>query len=51
MINLMDRLFISIGFEKREIKASPIRGWIYFGIIYFLGLTSAFGIMTILSLS
>lgn len=49
MTNLMDKFFISMGLEAVEIKASPYRGWIYVGMIYLLGLTSAFGVMAIMS--
>ena len=45
----MDTLFISIGLEATEIGASTFRGWIYVGMVYFLGITSAFGIMTLMS--
>ena len=49
MIILMDRLFILIGFDAREIEASPIRGWLYAGMIFFAGFIFAFGIMILLS--
>jgi|GEM_PF-3926205 len=47
MTPLMDRLFISIGLDPKEIKNSPLRGALYIGIIYVCGLTSAFLIMAV----
>lgn len=49
MTYLMDKLFIAAGFQAGEIKTSHYRGWLYVGIVYFLGLASAFGVMTIAS--
>lgn len=49
MKQLMDKLFISIGFDAAEKSASADRGWLYVGIVYFLGLASAFMVMAIMS--
>lgn len=47
MTPLMDRLFISIGLDAKEIQNSPARGALYIGIICMIGLTSAFLIMAL----
>lgn len=49
MKQLMDKLFISVGFDAAEIRASTDSGWLYVGIVYFLGLASAFVVMAIVS--
>jgi hypothetical protein len=50
MINLMDKFFISIGLEAPEIMARPHRGYLYIGMLYSLGLASAFGTMAIITI-
>ena len=47
MTPLLDRLFISIGLDSKDIENSPMRGALYIGIIYMIGLTSAFLIMAV----
>lgn len=49
MTILMDRLFIKIGFDDEELQNSSYRGYLYVGMIFMLGLTVAFLIMTLLS--
>jgi len=49
LTELMDGFFIRIGFEKRELEASYYRGQLYAGMIYMLGLASAFLLMGVLS--
>ena len=49
MIDLIDKLFISLGFDQAELKASVFRGWLYAGMIYCLGIITAFLIVLILS--
>lgn len=48
MITLMDHFFIRIGFQEDELKRSAIRGWLYMGMIYMIGLTTAFLIMALI---
>ena len=48
MTNLMDNLFIKIGFDNRDIKRSSKRGVFYVGIVFMLGMTTAFIIMIFL---
>lgn len=45
MTFLLDKFFISIGLEAQEIHESSIRSAIYIGIVFLLGLASAFLIM------
>lgn len=45
MTNLIDRFFIKIGFESEDLKACNIRGALYVGMIYTIGMASAFVIM------
>ncbi len=47
MTNLMDKVFISMGMDGKEIKDTQIRGVLYIGMIYMTGLTSAFLIMAL----
>ena len=47
MTNLMDKMFISMGLDGKEIKDTQIRGVLYIGMIYMIGLTSAFLIMVL----
>ena len=49
MTQVVDRFFISIGFESDELRASPHRGWLYFGIFYSLGLICAFSFAVFMS--
>ena len=49
MTLLMDKLFISIGFDEEELKKSTMRGLLYMGIIFMLGVMMSFLVMTILS--
>ena len=49
MTILMDKFFIKIGFEPQDLKACNIRGALYIGMIYTMGMSSAFAIMTILA--
>jgi len=46
---LMDKIFICLGMDKTEIEASDIRGTLYVGMIYMVGLASAFLVMSIFS--
>jgi len=45
MTGLIDRFMIYIGFEKDDLLSSRYRGWLYAGIIFILGITTAFLIM------
>ena len=47
MKNFMDNFFISIGFEAQEVKLSPHRGGLYFGMIFLLGAGLAFAVMAL----
>jgi len=49
MTALMDNLFIKIGFDNQEIKSSSIRGYLYFGMIFMLGMIAVFLIMIIVN--
>lgn len=49
MTNLMDMFFIKIGFEAEDLKACNIRGALYVGMIYTIGMASAFMIMAALA--
>ena len=49
MTLLMDKLFIKIGFKAKDLKSCTIRGALYFGMIYTLGMSSAFVVMAMLS--
>lgn len=42
---LMDRLLATFGFAREELDAVEYRGWLYLGMIYMMGLASAFVIM------
>ena len=44
---MMDKMFISMGLDGKEIKDTQIRGVLYIGMIYMIGLTSAFLIMAL----
>ena len=48
MIRMMDNLFIAAGLEAKEVKASPMRGVLYLGMIFMLGLTTTFTALIIL---
>jgi len=49
MTVLMDRFFSKMGLEEQELKHSSQRGYLYMGMIFMLGITSAFLVMAILS--
>lgn len=49
MTHLIDKIFIHLGMDKAEIEASDIRGSLYIGMIYTVGMTSAFLIMSVFS--
>ena len=49
MTHLMDKFFIHLGMDKTEIEASDIRRTLYVGMIYMVGLASAFLVMSIFS--
>lgn len=51
MTYVMDKFFISIGFDAEEIHESPKRGGLYIGIVFMLGLASAFLLMTVIELN
>lgn len=46
MTDIMDKFFVRIGFKRDELEASHLRGFLYVGIVYMIGLSSAFLIMT-----
>jgi hypothetical protein len=46
---IVDRFFAKLGLEEEELKSSPKRGFLYIGMIYMLGLITAFLTMAILS--
>jgi len=46
---LIDKFFIKIGFDAQELKACNIRGALYVGMIYTIGMASAFSIMALLA--
>lgn len=48
MTYFMDKVFIAIGLDETEIRESIYRGWLYVGMVYFLGIGFAFGVMTII---
>ncbi|GLQ24229.1 hypothetical protein GCM10007853_21030 [Algimonas ampicilliniresistens] len=48
MTYLMDKFFIAIGLDETEIRESAYRGWLYVGMVYLLGIGSAFGVMTLI---
>ena len=45
MTEIMDKFFINIGFDAKEIRGTQIRGPLYIGLLYFLGFTTAILIM------
>lgn len=47
MTVLLDRFFIKTGFDRQEIESTPHRGYLYIGIIFMLGMTTAFLIMSL----
>lgn len=49
MTHIMDKFFIHIGFNREELTASNSRGWIYIGMIFLIGLSTAFFIMSVFS--
>ena len=49
MTLLMDKFFIKIGFDTKELKACKIRGALYIGMVYTIGMASAFMIMATLA--
>jgi len=49
MTILMDKFFVRIGFELPELERISIRGYLYFGMIFLLGVIFSFLIMTIFS--
>lgn len=48
MTSLMDEFFIFLGLDSEELKQSPLRGRLYVGIVYCLGITTAFAIMILM---
>lgn len=48
MTLIMDKLFIKIGFEAEDLNACDIRGTLYIGMIFSIGMGSAFGTMAML---
>lgn len=49
MTILMDRFFIKIGFDPKDVQNNPRRGILYIGMTYMSGMASAFLIMAVLS--
>lgn len=49
MTNLVDKFCVKLGLDTEEIQDSPHRGLLYIGIVFMLGMTTAFFIMAALS--
>jgi hypothetical protein len=45
----MDKFFSNIGLEEQELKNSKIRGYLYIGMIFMLGIIVSFLTMALLS--
>jgi len=48
MTGIVDKFFIYIGFDKNELEMSDVRGLLYIGIVFMMGVSSAFIIMTLI---
>ena len=48
MTDILDDIFISMGFPEKDLKASKIRGYLYTGMIFLTGMTTAFLLALIL---